>query len=227
MSLFSTDDYLKALQALIPSGRAWTRDKNAVQTAVLRALARSFQRSDNDAQALLSGAFPKTATIMLTDWENTLGLPDDCSIGEVDAIAKRQAAIVSKLISTGGQSKAYFIGIAKALGYNITIKEYRQARAGLSVCGDRLNGDEWPFVWLVEAEDTTISYARAGLSYCGDPLRSWGNRQLECRINALAPSYTLVKFCYIYFDFNDEGVYEVTPEFATIFDIASGNISSN
>ncbi|OKB63777.1 phage tail protein [Klebsiella pneumoniae] len=227
MSLFSTDDYLKALQALIPSGRAWTRDKNAVQTAVLRALARSFQRSDNDAQALLSGAFPKTATIMLTDWENTLGLPDDCSIGEVDAIAKRQAAIVSKLSSTGGQSKAYFIGIAKALGYNITIKEYRQARAGLSVCGDRLNGDEWPFVWLVEAEDTTISYARAGLSYCGDPLRSWGNRQLECRINALAPSYTLVKFGYIYFDFNDEGVYEVTPEFATIFDIASGNISSN
>lgn len=77
-----------------------------MQTAVLRALARSFQRSDNDAQSLLSGAFPKTATIMLTDWENTLGLPDDCSIGEVDTIAKRQNAIVSKLISTGGQSKA-------------------------------------------------------------------------------------------------------------------------
>lgn len=106
----------------------------------------------------------------------------------------------------------------------ISIKEYRQARAGLSVCGDGLNGDDWPFVWLVEAEDTTITYARAGLSYCGDPLRSWGNRQLECRINALAPSYTLVKFGYIYFGFNDEGVYEVTPEFARIFDIASGYV---
>ncbi|HCM5202346.1 YmfQ family protein [Klebsiella quasipneumoniae] len=227
MSLFSTDDYLKALQALIPSGRAWTRDKNAVQTAVLRALARSFQRSDNDAQSLLNGAFPKTATIMLTDWENTLGLPDDCSIGEVDTIAKRQNAIVSKLISTGGQSKSYFIGIAAAMGYTIAIKEYRQARAGLSVCGDGLNGDDWPFVWLVEAEDTTISYARVGLSYCGDPLRSWGNRQLECRINALAPSYTLVKFGYIYFGFNDEGVYDVTPEFASMFDISSGYLSLN
>ncbi|HCQ4109677.1 TPA: phage tail protein, partial [Escherichia coli] len=50
------------------------------------------------------------------------------------------------------------------------------------------------------------------------------NRQLECRINALAPSYTLVKFGYIYFGFNDEGVYEVTPEFAKIFDIASGYV---
>lgn len=227
MSLFTTDDYRQALQALIPTGRAWPRDPDAVQFAVLRALAASFQRSDNDALSILNGAFPKTAIIMLTEWEKSLGLPDDCSIGEVDTIAKRQSAIVSKLISTGGQSKSYFIGIAKALGYNITINEYRQARAGLSVCGDGINGDDWPFVWMVEGEETNISYARVGLSYCGDPLRSWGNKQLECRLSALSPSHTLVKFGYIYFGFSDEGVYEVTPEFATIFDIASGNISSN
>lgn len=227
MSPFTTDDYCQALQALIPTGRAWTRDPNSVQFAVLRSLAASFQRSDNDALSILSGAFPKTAIIMLTEWEKSLGLPDDCSIGEVDTIAKRQSAIISKLISTGGQSKSYFIGIAKALGYNITIKEYRQARAGLSVCGDGLNGDDWPFVWMVEGEETNISYARVGLSYCGDPLRSWGNRQLECRLSALSPSHTLVKFGYIYFGFSDEGVYEVTPEFATIFDIASWNISLN
>ncbi|MEX0519498.1 YmfQ family protein, partial [Raoultella planticola] len=226
MSLFTTDDYRQALQALIPNGRAWPPDPNTVQAAVLRSLAASFQRSDNDALGILSGAFPQTATIMLPEWEKALALPDDCSIGEVDTIAKRQNAIVSKFISTGGQSKSYFIGIAKALGYNITIKEYRQARSGLSVCGDGLNGDDWPFVWLVEGEETNISYARVGLSYCGDPLRSWGNRQLECRLSALSPSYTLVKFGYIYFGFNDEGVYEVTPEFATIFDIASGYISA-
>lgn len=224
MSLFTVDDYRQALQALIPSGRAWPRASDTVQASVLQALAASFQRSDGEATGLLSGSLPKTATIMLPEWESALGLPDDCSIGEVDTIAKRQNAIVSKLISTGGQSKSYFIGIAAAMGYTIDIKEYRQARAGLSVCGDGLNGDDWPFVWLVEAEDTTITYARAGLSYCGDPLRSWGNRQLECRINALAPSYTLVKFGYIYFGFNDEGVYEVTPEFARIFDIASGYV---
>jgi len=222
MSQFTVKEYSRALQALIPTGLAWPRDPGGIQAAVIRALATGFQRSDNDAIALLVGAFPETATIMLTEWEKTLGLPDDCSIGEVDTIAKRQAAVVSKFISTGGQSRSYFIGIANALGYNITIREYREARAGLSVCGDGLNGDEWPFVWLVEAEDTTITYARCGMSYCGDPLASWGNRQLECRISALAPSHTLVKFGYIYFGFNDEGVYDVTPEFANIFDTASG-----
>ncbi|UAN52927.1 YmfQ family protein [Serratia sp. JSRIV002] len=221
MSQYPAESYSQALQSLIPLGLAWPREPGAVQAAVIRALATSFQRSDSDAISLLNGGFPSTATILLPEWEKSLGLPDDCSIGEVDTIAKRQAAVVSKLISTGGQSKSYFIGIARALGYNITIKEFRQARAGLSVCGDGLNGDDWPFVWLVEAEETTISYARAGMSYCGDPLRSWGNRQLECRMNALSPSHTIVKFGYINFGFNDEGVYDVTPEFADMFDTAS------
>ncbi|WP_440498963.1 putative phage tail protein, partial [Serratia sarumanii] len=91
MSQFTVKEYSRALQALIPTGLAWPRDPGGVQGAVIRALATGFQRSDNDAIALLVGAFPETATIMLTEWEKTLGLPDDCSIGEVDTIAKRQA----------------------------------------------------------------------------------------------------------------------------------------
>ncbi|QWA09784.1 YmfQ family protein [Sodalis ligni] len=196
MSQFTVDDYASALQALMPVGAVWPKDPEATQTAVLGALANSYQRSDDAAQALLVGAFPRTATILLQEWENTLGLPDDCAIGETDSMALRQAAVVTKLFSTGGQSNAYFIGVAAALGYTITITQYRQARAGLSVCGDALNGDDWPFVWLVTAPETTIIYAQAGLSYCGDPLRSWGNKRLECRLSALAPSHTIVKFGY-------------------------------
>ncbi len=37
----------------------------------------------------------------------TLGLPDDCAIGEMDSLPKRQGAVVSRLISTGGQSKPF------------------------------------------------------------------------------------------------------------------------
>ncbi|UAN52227.1 YmfQ family protein [Serratia sp. JSRIV002] len=224
MSQYPAESYSQALQSLIPLGLAWPREPGAVQAAVIRALATSFQRSDSDAISLLNGGFPSTATILLPEWEKSLGLPDDCSIGEVDTIAKRQAAVVSKLISTGGQSKSYFIGIAKALGYTITIKEFRQARAGLSVCGDGLNGDDWPFVWMVEAEGVSVTTAQAGISYCGDPLRSWGNKQLECTMSSLSPSHTIVKFGYIYFGFNDEGVYDVTPEFAEIVDVASGHL---
>ncbi|MBQ0955997.1 YmfQ family protein [Serratia symbiotica] len=196
MSQYTADDYQRALYALLPTGLAWPRDAGGVQAAVIRALAAGYQRSDSDAIGLLVGAFPETATIMLTEWEKTVGLPDDCSIGEVDSIAKRQAAVVAKLISTGGQSTDYFIRIANTLGYDITITQYRQARAGMSVCGDAINGEDWPFTWLVTAPETTITYARAGRTYCGDPLRSWGNKQLECQIKALSPSHTVVKFGY-------------------------------
>ncbi|TKI02904.1 YmfQ family protein [Martelella alba] len=196
MSLYSTNDYTAALQGLMPTGSVWPRDPDAVQIAVLTALAGSFQASDDAAQALLVGAFPKTATILLAEWEKTLGLPDDCAIGETDSIALRQAAVVAKLFSTGGQSIEYFISVAETLGYTITITQFRQARSGMSVCGDALNGDEWPFVWRVNAPETTIIYAQAGLSYCGDPLRSWGNKRLECRLSKLSPSHTIVKFGY-------------------------------
>ena len=103
MSRYSVADYTSALQGLLPTGLVWPRKSDGVQSAVVRALAQSYQQSDDSAIELLEGAFPATATIMLTDWENTLGLPDDCAIGENDSIALRQKAILSKLFSTGGQ----------------------------------------------------------------------------------------------------------------------------
>lgn len=197
MSRYSVNEYTAALQALMPSGLVWPRQLNGVQTSTLRALARSYQRSDEDARDLLDAAFPSTATAMLPEWEATLGLPDLCAIGEIDSIIQRQRAVVSKLFGIGGQSVAYFFRVAEALGYTISITQYRQACAGMSVCGDALNGDEWPFTWLITAPETTINYAQCGLTYCGDPLRSWGNKQLECRLTVLNPSHTILKFGYV------------------------------
>lgn len=197
MSRYSVNEYTAALQALMPGGLVWPRQLNGVQTSTLRALARSYQRSDEDARDLLDAAFPSTATAMLPEWEATLGLPDLCAIGEIDSIIQRQRVVVSKLFGIGGQSVAYFIRVAEALGYTISITQYRQACAGMSVCGDALNGDEWPFTWLITAPETTINYAQCGLTYCGDPLRSWGNKQLECRLTVLNPSHTILKFGYV------------------------------
>lgn len=48
----------------------------------------------------------------------------------------------------------------------------------------------------VNAPQTTIKYSLAGASYCGDPLASWGNKQLECSINKIAPSHLNIIFNY-------------------------------
>ncbi|MDN0102962.1 YmfQ family protein [Yersinia bercovieri] len=197
MSRYSVNEYTAAIQALMPGGLVWPKISDGTQTSTLRALARSFQRSDEDARDLLDAAFPSTATAMLPEWEATLGLPDLCAIGEIDSIIQRQRAVVSKLFGIGGQSAAYFIRVAEALGYTISITQYRQACTGMSVCGDAINGEEWPFTWLIAAPETTINYAQCGLTYCSDPLRSWGNKQLECRLTVLNPSHTILKFGYI------------------------------
>ncbi|HDG8160814.1 TPA: YmfQ family protein [Klebsiella pneumoniae] len=197
MSLYSQDDYAQSLHSLLPNGRAWPREKGSVQYAVLKALGRAFARSDSSAQGLITGAFPSTATMMLPEWESTMGLPDDCSIGEISSIGDRQRVVVAKFISNGGLNRAYYIGVAEALGYTIKITQFRPAMAGMSVCGDALNGDEWPFTWLITAPETTIKYTVAGQAYCGDPLRAWGNKQLECTLSKIAPSHLNLLFGYV------------------------------
>ncbi|EJX3083404.1 DUF2313 domain-containing protein [Salmonella enterica] len=196
MSLYSQNDYATALGALLPTGRAWPRASQTVQSAVLRALGNSLQRSDNEVVNLITGAFPATATVMLSEWESSLGLPDDCAIGESGGVSDRQRAVVAKLISTGGLNRDYYIRVAAALGYTITITQFRPAMSGMSVCGDALNGDEWPFTWRINAPETTIKYVLAGAAYCGDPLALWGNKQLECAISKIAPSHLNLIFSY-------------------------------
>lgn len=193
---YHVNDYTQALIGLAPEGGAWNWQPQSTMFAVLRGLAHSFVQSDKDAMQLLKGSFPKTATVLLPEWEKTLGLPDDCSIGEIDTIPKRQSAVLSKLLRTGGMSKSYYIQLAAEMGYAITITEFRQARAGLSACGDALNGDDWPFVWRINAGKTQLSYSVAGGSYCGDPLRSWGDRYLECQFDHISPSHTLLQVGY-------------------------------
>lgn len=196
MSKFSLSQYTQAFKKLLPPGVVWRAEPGSVQESVLSAHAQEFVQSDTDAIALIKGAFPSTATTMLSEWEETLGLPDDCAISESTSMAARQKAVVSRLTATGGQSNAYYIAFAAQLGYTITITEYRRAMAGFTTCGAALNGDDWPFVCLITAPETTINYAQAGAAYCGDPLRSWGNKTLECKLKKIAPSHIIMKFGY-------------------------------
>ncbi len=197
MKQYSVSEYTSALNGLLPTGLAWTRNPDSVMSATIRAIARSYHRVDQEAHTLLEGGFPATATIMLPEWEKSLGLPDDCAIGEIDSISLRQKSVISKLLRTGGQSSGYFIDLAAELGFSITITEFSQARAGMSACGAAINGDEWPFVWRINSPATTINYAVAGGSYCGDPLRSWGNKKLECQFQKISPSHTILQFGYV------------------------------
>lgn len=195
-SLFTTSDYQSALLAHFPRGRVWQTGPDNPLTKLAQALARSFQHVDASAISLLTGGFPATALELLPEWEESLGLPDNCTIGETYTIERRRQAVVSRLVGKGSLSKQFYISLAKTLGYDITIDEFRQARAGFSVCGEAINGDDWPFVWRVNAQQTTYVQAKCGVTYCGEPLATWGNKILECTLKQLAPPFTVLLFGY-------------------------------
>jgi len=194
--VYSSDDYAQAMAKLLPRGPIWRRDPGSNMMALMRALAPTYERSGAAAAALIADVSPATTISFLTEWEATLGLPDPCTPLN-PSTAQRSAAVLAKFIASGGQSKPYMISVAAALGYTITITEYTPFRLGLSTLGSPLMGPGWESVWQVNAPQITVTYFRLGISALGDPFWSTGDTQLECRLNAIKPAHTFIRFNYV------------------------------
>ncbi|WP_160286821.1 YmfQ family protein [Pseudomonas knackmussii] len=168
-------------------------------SAVIEAEAAALDATTAQAASVYDAMFPDTGS-GLSDWERVLGLPDLCVADDVLTISQRVQAVVSKLQARYGQSRAFFIELARALGYEITISTFRPARAGRAWAGDPINGGDWNFTWRVNGPAVTINHAQAGVAAAGEPLAAWGNKQLECRLGQLKPAESILLFGYAPFD---------------------------
>lgn len=192
--IYTAQDIQSALIALLPQGRVWPKELDTTQAETFGAIAQTFKRECDAGNALLVDAFPATTEFLLPEWEATLGLPDPCTAG-AETIAQRVAQVVSKLSKPGGQSIAYFVSLAGALGYpNATVTQYAPFRVGRSRMGAPLGGAGWMFVWTLTAPTLPVTYFRTGLGRMGDPLYSLAADGLRCTIEAAAPAHTNVLF---------------------------------
>lgn len=189
-------DYLRQLQVLLPPGPAWPKDDAATLTRLLDALATELSRVDGRAQKLIEEADPRTVAALFADWERVAGLPDACAqaFGGDQTMAQRRAALVGRLTTLGGQSPAYFIGLAATLGYAITITEFRAHCVNDDV-EQPLYDTAWNFAWQVNAVLNTVTDITVD-STVDDPIAAWGNALLECVIKRLKPAQTAVLFSY-------------------------------
>jgi len=192
---YTAADFLKALQGLMPRGRVWPRDPDAIQTQVLSGLAPSYARGTARANYLLVDAFPATTYELLPEWESTLGLPDPCA-GVAPTIPLRQAQVLARFVGVGGPTIASLTAFAANLGYTVTINQFVEARAGQMRAGDPCCGTAWSYAWQVNAPLNSITVARAGAMAAGDALASWGNAVLECELKAVMPAHTIPIFSY-------------------------------
>lgn len=189
-------DYLRQLQALLPPGPAWPKDDDATLTRLLAALSAELARVDGRAQQLIEEADPRTVAELFVDLERVAGLPDSCAqaFGGDQTVSQRRAALLGRLTTLGGQSPAYFIGLAAALGYVITITEFHAHTVNDDV-EYPIYGPAWNFAWQVNAALNTVTEITVD-STVDDPLAAWGNALLECVINRLKPVHTAVLFSY-------------------------------
>jgi uncharacterized protein YmfQ (DUF2313 family) len=174
--------YCRQLKLLLPRGRVWVLDEGAELPNLLLAISDELARVDGRAAQLLRERDPRTADETLEDWEKVLAVVP--AEGATDA--GRRLAIAAKLIATGGQTAAYYLAVALALGFAATVAVTDDYVWTMTV---DLGASTSPFPLRVQT-------FRSGASRSGDRLRSWTIPELETEINRLKPAHTRALFVY-------------------------------
>lgn len=185
--------YAHQLEALLPPGALWRLEADSKLRAFMVALAQELVRVDVRADSLINESDPRTLSETLPEWEAMLGLPDPC-VSFDQTTAERIAGVLSKYVAQGGQTTAYFIEVAAALGFTITITEFTPFTVG-SVCSMPIYGAAWAYAWQVNAPLQSAEYFTVADSV-DDPLGWWSNQILECVMRRLKPAHTSVLFAY-------------------------------
>jgi uncharacterized protein YmfQ (DUF2313 family) len=189
------EDHEELLRALLPAGPAWGDEFTA---KLLEGLSQECGRLDERIEKLLQlEADPRTSSELLEEWERLLGLPDDCMAGVELSVADRQRLAWQKLTALGGQSRAYFIGLAETLGVpGVTIDEFAPFNCG-SNCTEPLYSVADRFTWRVNVP-TPLEAVRPMTCNddCNDALQDYTPNLIECPIEERKPAHTTVIFSY-------------------------------
>lgn len=190
-------DYVTLLQNALPQGLAWPRWDGSFLTQLLRGLAPEFARVDARAGDLLNEADPRNTVELIDEWEAFAGLPDPC-VTQEQTLEQRRVALSAKLLMQGGQSPAYFIGLAEALGYEGATIDHQFFMMNCNDdCNASLNSEDDAFFWRLNLPSSGGFFIMNCNSPCDEALASWGDEVIECRINRYSPAHTTVNFAYL------------------------------
>lgn len=189
----SQDQVLRGILADLPPGWAFPKGESSTFGRLLSPLTGELSALEASMEALLEEADPRSTVLVLAEWERAFGLPDPC-MPLNPTLEQRRRALLVRLAEQGGQSRAYFIGLAGALGYAITIEEPRPFRFGAGRFGQPMYGEAWAHAWRVLAPDVAATPFRFGRSAFGERLRTWGNDQLECVLRRASPAHSVLLF---------------------------------
>lgn len=186
-------DYLTALEDLLPRGWAWAREPGSLRARLLAAFAALLLGHHARNCDLLAESFPCGATELLEDWERVLALPDPC-MPAGRTVGERQAAVCAKIAGLGAQTKAWFVALAASVGFAIEIEEHFPARLGQARMGCFALG-ACQNVWTVRVLGQQLAHWQVGCASVCDPLcKSPDLSALICVIDRTKPAHTSVNY---------------------------------
>jgi len=188
--------YQDALLSLLPQGLPWPRETATVLGQWLGSWADTLARVDTRAADLLDECDPRTTVQRLADWERAYGLPDPC-LGALGDDALRRAALLVRVTGQGGQSPAYYLALAAALGFSASITEFDVIHDVTQPVTAALTGTAWAYRWTLHLDVTVpVQHWRVD-GRVDTALGSWvGNAALECLLRRLKPAHTLLVISY-------------------------------
>jgi uncharacterized protein YmfQ (DUF2313 family) len=189
----NADDYSRELQALLPPGPAWDIGGNTTAAKLVAAWADELARIQADIDRLVDESDPRTTYYLLADYERIFGLPSDCMAGTSQTLEQRRSALAAQMASVGGQSRAYFIALAAAAGFTVTITEFAPHTV-LSAVNYPIYGLEWRFIWQVNGSGLAAPLYLPVNAGVDEPLAVWQSNLLVCLFNRLKPAHTLIIF---------------------------------
>lgn len=188
-------DYYSLLKKLLPSG-AYSDDDGSLTLKSVSVKALALTMAQANAEALLDEMHPETTQFCIADWERLCGLTP----GPDDPLQTRQQRVIQQINMRGGVSRHYFIDLAAALGYTVTIDEYEPFMADIGCAGDAVSDEDIFFVWLVTVINSgavQVQFCSDGGSVAGNSLLWWPtNDYLEGVFNRLKRASTFVIFAY-------------------------------
>lgn len=194
----SLDAWLASLQATLPPGRALPRAPGARLTKLLTALAAQFKAAQDRLEAVLVQWDPRVATTLLTDWEQLLGLPDECQADLTLTVGDRQRIAFARLTEQGGQSVAYFKALLAAYGEPDAVIDHKFRPATCNdTCNDELFSEADRFVWRVRIQHPPENVrAMTCNDNCNDALQLYQPALAECPLQERKPAHTVLVFAY-------------------------------
>ncbi len=189
------DQHTQSLADYMPNGELFLAKNinNSNFRQLLKGWSYELQRLEATLIEVAQEYDPNTTNDFIAQWEQTVGIPDDCFTNETDIVTRRNQ-VLFKLRAEGANTPQDFIDLAALLGYTITISWPAEVEffPPYDVPINLITGvPESRYVWIVTGVGLIPNLPPYNVPFS---LISSQQSVLICAFNKLKPAHTKIIF---------------------------------